>query len=350
MSSALSASEEKTFQENESTLSETQIRAGLGVLGKHPITLKHTYLELKVVNAGVKDISALSKYPCLMYVNLSNNKLEDAKILNDIPALMQLDLSHNSLTRCLDFNPVCCNKEHAWSQGDTAIGSMLTKANLSHNNIFKLDSLAHHPFLEVLIISNNSIECIEGLSTLKFLKVLDVSNNRITDITGLDYLELNELNLRQNRITLLSGLEKCLKLSSLDVSSNSIRSLLPLKDCANLMWLDARDNQIEYARQAEFLSELTWLNTVLLMGNPCSRKHMYRRRVIHRLRNLFKLDESAVTAEEKIETANMFGTELSDADGRMNVFYKHLPHDSFENPIIFQDEELSLTEAQLQGV
>jgi hypothetical protein len=329
-------------------LSEDAIRQGLAVIGKHPILLNHAFLELKVVDSGVSDISALAAHPSLMYVNLSHNKIADIKALEALPALVQLNLAHNALIKCLDFAPLRCSKDNAWAQGDTAIGSMLSSADLSHNSLQQLDSLAHHPYLEVLLLSHNCIREIgSGLASLKFLNVLDLSHNNLTAIGGLDGLQLRELNLSHNRITDLSGLAQCAKLSSLNVSSNLLQSLSPLRECASLMCLDAGSNNIAYVRQTDFLVGLQWLSTVVLTGNPCSKKRLYRRRVIHRLARLFKLDESDVTAEEQIETANMYGSELSDAEGRANIFYKHFPHDQFDSPALFQDDELSLTMEQL---
>jgi len=330
-------------------LSEEAIRKGLAVIGKHPILLNHAFLELKVIGSGVSDISAVAAHPSLMYVNLSRNNVTSITALEALPALTQLNLAHNSLTKCLDFSPPRCSKDKAWAQGDTAIGSMLTSADLSHNRIARLDSLSHHPFLEVLLLSHNSVQEIGGLSSLKFLTVLDLSSNQVTRIVGLEGLPVRELNLQHNRLTDLSGLAQCGKLSSLNVSNNLLQSLSPLRECASLMWLDACDNNIGYIRQTTFLADLAWLSCVLLMGNPCSKKRLYRRRVIHHLPNLFKLDHSDVTAEEKLEAANMYGTALSDVEGRSAVFYKHFPHDAFDSPALFQDDELELTMEQLAG-
>ena len=177
--------------------------------------------------------------------------------------------------------------------------------------------------------------------------MLDLSHNNLTSISGLDGLSVRELNLRGNRIADLSGLENCPRLSSLNVSDNLLQSLSPLRACASLMWLDARDNSLAHVRHASFLAGLQWLSTVLLMGNPCSQKRLYRRRVLHCLPNLFKLDESDVTAEEKIETANMYGTARADVQDRQLVFRRHLPHDQCDSPALFQDDEQDLTMEQL---
>jgi Leucine-rich repeat (LRR) protein len=331
-------------------LNEELIRSGLGVIGKHPVLLNHTYLELKIIDANLEDVSLLSSYPNLMYLNLSKNSIENVLVLKELPTLVQLNLSNNKITECLDFTLDLCNKDKKWSQGDTSIGSMLTNVNLGFNNISTLNSLAHHPFLEVLMLNNNNIVDINGLSSLKFLRVLDLSNNSIKTTIGLDSLQIQELNLSGNCIADLSLLDTCPKLSSLDVSNNNIRTLSPLLKCGQLMWLNASNNQIELIRQCDFLSELNWLNTLLLSGNPCSLKQFYRRRVIGKLPKLFKLDASDVTPEEKIETANLLGGELSDVQGRKTIFHKHFPKMQFTGPSLFLDDEINISNEEIMRI
>ena len=344
----MSEEEEKAAVE---PLNAEHIKAGLEVIGKHPVTLNHTFLQLNVKNSNLGDIEELAKYPGLMYVDLSGNSISTCSVLKNLPGLVQLNLSNNMLSDCLEYSLQKCSKDSSWSTGDTAMGSMLTNANLSFNSISQINSLAHHPFLEVLMLSNNSISEIQGLSSLKFLQVLDMSHNSIASLAGLEGLNVREINLQGNRLADISGLETCAKLSSLNISKNQVRTLYPLRVCAALMWLDAGDNEIVYIRQAEHLAGLQWLSALTLIGNPCSKKQMYRRRLVRRLPALLKLDTSAVAAEERIETANLFhNPEHSDIEGRSHIFHKHFPRDVFESNTVFCDEEDMLTDAELQVV
>ena len=47
--------------------------------------------------------------------------------------------------------------ENAWADGDTAIGSMLTLANLSNNSIGVIGDLSHHLHLEVLKLGETAL-------------------------------------------------------------------------------------------------------------------------------------------------------------------------------------------------
>lgn len=85
--------------------------------------------------------------------------------------LSRLSHRNNRLTTCLQYFPGKCHQLNKFNDGRDAIGSQLTLADLSFNRIEFIDSLAHHPFLETLILSNNNIQSISGLQGLKFLKV-----------------------------------------------------------------------------------------------------------------------------------------------------------------------------------
>ena len=301
-------------------LTEDAVKSGLSVLGKHPVLLKHCFLELKVEDKEVCDISLLAQYPQLLYLHLSKNKISNLDVLSSLPSLVQLDVSHNQITDCLGFKIDRCTSANSWAQGDESFGSMLTLANLSHNSLTKLTSLDHHSYLEILLLSNNKISEIEGLSNLQFLKVLDLSYNNLTEIKGLDNLQIQELNLEGNQIVELSNLEKLPKLSSLNVKGNSIKSLSHLQMCDQLLVLDVGDNQLEHIRQTELLSKLPLLTSLTMKGNPCYTKRLYRRRVIFRLQKLLKLDSSDVSAEEIIEARNMY------VDGPANISFNDDEH------------------------
>lgn len=287
-------------------LSKELVKGGLSVLGKHPVLLKHSYLECKVNGADVTDITILSEYPHLMYVNMSQNKITNLDVLSQLPSLVQLDVSHNACTDCLSFVPKKCIPENSWSEGDTSFGSMLTLVNLSYNSLSRLTSLDHHPYLETLILSNNKISEIEGISKLKFLKVLDLSYNTLTEIKGLDNLQIQELNLEGNVIEEIANLEYLPRLSSLNISRNKIKSLSALEKCVHLMVLNCGNNLLEHLRQTVNLAELPLLTSLTMMGNPCCMKRLYRRRVLYRLQKLLKLDQSDVTAEELIESLDLY--------------------------------------------
>ncbi len=80
--------------------------------------------------------------------------------------------------------------------------------------------------LEKLQLDNNIIVKIEGLDHLVNLKWLDLSFNNISKIEGLDHLvNLTDLSLYQNRITKIEGMDMLEKLNYFSIGNNEISSV-----------------------------------------------------------------------------------------------------------------------------
>jgi len=82
--------------------------------------------------------------------------------------------------------------------------------------------------LEELDLSDNQIKEMRGLEKFSNLKTLKLANNQINQIKGLNQLkELRKLSLRNNNITKITGIEKLLKLEYLDLSGNRDLTEIP---------------------------------------------------------------------------------------------------------------------------
>jgi len=311
-------------------LSVEDARMGLKTLGVHPVSLKHAYLELDLSNKGLSTAEICESFPNIIYLDISGNKITTLKNLDAMTALIQLNASKNQLRECLDFLPLHCNSETPTSSGHTYIGSMLTFADLSDNQITDVGSfIKKHPFLECLILKGNKIAVVSGLEDLKFLKVLDLSCNILPAIQGLHNLNIRELNLEGNKLTTLDGLATLNKLTSINVSKNFIESLQPLKHCSSLSYIDASENRILQIKEVAELRNLESLNILILQNNPCYRKDHYRLRVLFRLPKLKRLDMINASIEEKIRAFNLYKAPEGDLQSREKVFDKYLPNDEF---------------------
>lgn len=264
-----------------------------------------------------------------MYINCSKNKLKTLKSLENIQTLVQLNASENELTTCLDFTVPRCSYDSAWATGHTAVGSMLTLADLSNNKITELRDLSDHIFLECLLLNNNYISLIKGLDNLQFLQVLDLSYNKLNSITGLDGLRIQELILRNNNITVLNGLNNLPCLITLDVANNKISSLLGLSQCDQLNYLDISNNNIINIIELNYLSPLQWMRRLILVNNECCNLRLYRSRVIFRLPQIVQLDLTNVSAEDKIAAMNLYGDIGGDKEMRRYVFAKYFGDEPF---------------------
>ncbi|XDV13736.1 hypothetical protein PO909_002083 [Leuciscus waleckii] len=106
----------------------------------------------------------------------------------------------------------------------------------------------HFPSLTHLQLDNNVIERIEGLENLTNLIWLDLSFNNIEVIEGLDSLvKLQDLSLLNNRISVIENLDALQNLNILSIGNNSIAQLdnvLYLKQFENLRTLNLAGNPI----------------------------------------------------------------------------------------------------------
>lgn len=190
------------------------------------------------------------------------------------------------------------------------------------------------------------------LRKFSLLQVLDLSYNKLTRIEGLSGLPIQELNLKGNNLTDLAGLGigNLPRLTALNVAENAIKTLKPLEDCKNLDYLDVCNNKIEFIRQVEFLQNLPFLQILYFEGNQGSLKKFYRYRIIFRLPKLEQLDETKVSAEEKIRSANAYKSVDGDLESRRCVFNKFLPDEEYiDYSPQLEDEEMLLTLEELMA-
>ena len=82
-------------------LSLDLIRESLSCLGKHPLKLRHAYLNFSAEGKNIRGIDSVQSYPHLMYVSLSNNLIVSLKPLENLPALVQLKARWGRLPRSL---------------------------------------------------------------------------------------------------------------------------------------------------------------------------------------------------------------------------------------------------------
>ena len=100
-----------------------------------------------------------------------------------------------------------------------------TSLDLSSQNIVKISEIAgldkFNSNIEDLDLNNNQIKEITGLEKFVNLKILKIANNQILRINGLDNLnKLQNLSLRNNNISEIMGLENLTNLKHLDLSGN----------------------------------------------------------------------------------------------------------------------------------
>jgi dynein assembly factor 1 len=175
-----------------------------------------------------------------------------------------------------------------------------------------------------------------GLSHLTRLQKLDLSHNALTSMRGLGGLpRLRTLLLNDNCIDRITGIEQLPSLVTLNVSGNKLDSLDGVQCAHKMVDLDVSNNYIGDIYSLEPAVALPFLACLVVKGNPlCLRLRHLRLRIVHRLPGLTSLDGEAVTAEVKVNAANLHGADLV---SRRRIFHRVLPDQMFTDPAALID-------------
>jgi len=97
--------------------------------------------------------------------------------------------------------------------------------DLSHQNIKNITDINglenNYSNIEELDLSDNQIKELHGLEKYVNLNILKIANNQVAHIKGLDNLKkLQKLSLRNNNISKIEGIDKLSNLKHLDLSGN----------------------------------------------------------------------------------------------------------------------------------
>lgn len=116
---------------------------------------------------------------------------------------------------------------------------------------------------------------------------------------------VKKINLWGNDIEDVKLLRQMPNVEVLSLSVNKIASLKEFAHCPKLQELYLRKNNIADISEIRYLVELPDLKILWLLENPCSNVPNYREYVIKRLPNLVKLDNEAITPEERSAAAKL---------------------------------------------
>ncbi|XP_059843054.1 leucine-rich repeat and guanylate kinase domain-containing protein-like isoform X4 [Hypanus sabinus] len=171
-------------EEFDGLLTEDIIVEGLSNLRRSATGMEQAYLHLSLPNYELSDISILCDYIHLQKLELPYNKITDLRCVSYMPYLIQLDASHNSLT--------------------SIAGLKLPKHIKQGNQFINVKGLANMKRLHKLDLSNNKIETLIGLEDHDLLETINLENNQISDLDEIMHLRnlqlLRKLNLLKNPI------------------------------------------------------------------------------------------------------------------------------------------------------
>lgn len=179
---------------------------------------------------------------------------------------------------------------------------------LSDNQLHTMGLLV--PGLEVLVLQSNKLwEMGSWSQNLPRLESLDLRDNRLSLVDGLNRSSLlKELNLSGQRGASPLQFQRSTLLAispglrSLDVARNQISNLAPLACLSQLERLDASGNAIDSTKKVTpALSQMRMLTWLCLEGNPfCQTEKRYRDDIIAISLRLEELDGKLVSRNEKM--------------------------------------------------
>ncbi|XP_047215114.1 dynein regulatory complex subunit 3-like isoform X2 [Girardinichthys multiradiatus] len=180
---------------------------------------------------------------------------------------------------------------------------------LEFKDIMKMDFIHDFTSLVRLDLNNNLIEKIWGLDHLTNLTWLNLSCNRIKNIEGLESLKkLELLNLAYNQISLLNNMDTLENLSHFFISKNLIRrtdTLLYLRRFKSLFKLSIAGNPLT-EKDDRSLYVAAFFPNVTLLDNILIGQKMRDEAIIKYQIELKKFRPEELQAQNQIETETYY--------------------------------------------
>ncbi|XP_065890900.1 leucine-rich repeat-containing protein 23-like [Dysidea avara] len=277
-------------QEAPEPLTHEVLSEKLSLLCKTGSGLAHAYVRADLQSLSLGDVSVLSTFVHLRYLDVSNNKISDISCLNNLSQLIVLKADHN-LLQSASIAPL----------------AYLQVLNLAHNNITTTEGITH-PLLENLDLSFNQITELSDLSetNLPTLTTLDCHGNALTGARNINIPTLQKLYLATNQINTLEGLGHLTQLTTLHLRENQLKTLDGLTEqMSALQYINLRGNPIEDIKEVAKLQCLPFLRALILSECPVCETDEYRLEVLIAIRTLERLDKDVYEQDERQDAEEM---------------------------------------------
>ncbi|CAL6002789.1 leucine-rich_repeat domain-containing protein [Hexamita inflata] len=205
------------------------------------LTNPPTQVTKLIVNfCNINSLEGLQDMINLKFVDLSHNDIENLSVLGTLKYLESLYIGHNKIKL---YNPD--NISSLKNLTD------LKCLGLNCNNIQDISSLIFLLNLEKIVLSNNQISDISVLKTLISLKEVDLSYNSINNFYYIKYLiNLKKLSLGSCNLIDISFLKTLTNLQDIYMEENMIVNISALKGM-NLNYLNLMENRIRQFTEIE---------------------------------------------------------------------------------------------------
>lgn len=164
---------------------------------------------LKIENPKLKSLKGLEHAVNIKELTIRNTNIENFDNISNLSNLVKLDLMDNNITN-IDFLNNMIDLEYLNLEGNSIISansikynlSLLKELNLSYNNLYSVDLKGLNNLCSVNL-SNNHISRVEGIEELENLQILNLNGNNIGDISRLSELKnLSKLSVENQTVYL----------------------------------------------------------------------------------------------------------------------------------------------------
>ncbi|QHW31939.1 leucine-rich repeat domain-containing protein [Paenibacillus rhizovicinus] len=236
----------------------------------------------------ITDVAPLKGLTKLEYLYLGSNQIADAAPLSGLSGLRSLDLSNNKVTDPAPLKSL--KKLQTLNLSNNAVKDIKSLASLSelqylyvnNNKLTDASAVAGLSKLQELNLSNNQLKSIKSLQNLKNARAVLLGGNQFSDLSAVTALGAKKsvtdstylwLDMKQNGLANLNGIEKMTRLEQLDVSFNK------LTDISGIVKLVQAQTQYPFLTTLNLsgnkISDLSGLsqiankiNSINIKGNP----------------------------------------------------------------------------------
>jgi Leucine-rich repeat (LRR) protein len=228
--------------------------------------------ELELRDNEIDSIQPLQDLERLLRLDVSENEIEDLWAIESLVDLERLDLRYNRLTDIWPLSGLdnletlkLCGNRHIETLKPLASMAELMELWIGSMGLTDLDELNETTGLTCLMAPGNELTETAFLGGLDELRSLDLSDNLLKSVNGVEACgELAKLSLSGNELVDVEPLAGLALLEELDLSFNAIEDVRPLSGLRSLVQLDLNGNYLTDVRP---LSGLTRLTVLTLSGN-----------------------------------------------------------------------------------
>ncbi|XP_071121104.1 leucine-rich repeat- and IQ domain-containing protein 1-like [Mytilus edulis] len=181
-------------------------------------------------------------------------------------------------------------------------------------NLIAVEGLQNCKQLQYLDLKNNKIEYID-LKSLGSIKFIDLSNNSLSGIHGMDgCTDVRWLDLSDNKITRLGGLNGLRRLHTLKLGKNQLINTSGLGDTPTIQYLDLSHNHLQEVQDINKLCLLQHLNLSAnnLLQIPDLQNHVLLHDLILEDNNITSLDDLNQSWLPLVQKLNISQNSLED--------------------------------------